>query len=200
MNFVRRKQWSAVPSGLNLLFSICLLPEFLLTNAFSQGMQWQLFSTENSGLPDNNVLALAIDNASNLWMGTKYSGLVRFDGSTWTAFIPTAVAQHSSDSRLLFTIKPGSALPHCLERPVPDHSPLQLRHAPVPYLPETNTGPQANVFYDVAIAADDEKWIGTKFDGVFRTDGFIWTHYTQANSDLPDDHVWSLAIDQADVR
>lgn len=177
------------PSVLNLLLvGVFLFNGLLSEKAVSQAKDWRLFNTENSGLPDNNVLALATDSASNLWIGTKYHGLVRFDGSTWTIFRPMAADQRSDLKHQLLPIDLIQTKLHFLD------GPANLT------MPESNNGPQANAFYDVAIAADDEKWIGAKIGGVFRTDGVVWTNYTQTTSDLPDDHVWSLVIDQNDIK
>jgi ligand-binding sensor domain-containing protein len=40
----------------------------------------------NSKLPDNHVLAIAIDGQGNKWIGTKGGGLAKFDGVNWTVY------------------------------------------------------------------------------------------------------------------
>lgn len=42
--------------------------------------------TQNSGLPDNYVTAIACDSAGNIWCGcgVDYGSIVKFDGSQWT--------------------------------------------------------------------------------------------------------------------
>ena len=42
------------------------------------------YNHANSGLPHNDVYALALDG-SNLWIGT-WGGLAKFDGSNWTEY------------------------------------------------------------------------------------------------------------------
>lgn len=44
-----------------------------------------VFSTANSGLPDNAVNALAIAPDGAIWAGTDY-GVARFDGTAWTVY------------------------------------------------------------------------------------------------------------------
>ena len=44
-----------------------------------------LYNHANSGLPHNDVYALAIDGSDNLWIGT-WGGLAKFDGSNWTTY------------------------------------------------------------------------------------------------------------------
>lgn len=45
-----------------------------------------LFNKSNSGLPDNWVTAVAIDNSGNKWIGTYYGGLAKYDGSSWIVY------------------------------------------------------------------------------------------------------------------
>lgn len=43
------------------------------------------FNKDNSGLPDNSVMSIAIDGSGNKWIGTG-SGLIKYDGLTWTNY------------------------------------------------------------------------------------------------------------------
>jgi len=43
------------------------------------------FYNRASGLPDNDVLAIAIDGQGNKWIGT-WEGLAKFDGENWTVY------------------------------------------------------------------------------------------------------------------
>jgi ligand-binding sensor domain-containing protein len=44
------------------------------------GINWTVYNTSNSGLPDNYVRAIAIDGQGNKWIGTDGGGLAKFDG------------------------------------------------------------------------------------------------------------------------
>ncbi len=44
------------------------------------------YNRSNSGLPDNWVLAIAIDGQGNKWIGTWWGGLAKFDGVNWTVY------------------------------------------------------------------------------------------------------------------
>lgn len=50
---------------------------------------WHVVDTANSDLPDNWISALQKDHANNLWVGTGYEGLAKFDGSSWTVYNST---------------------------------------------------------------------------------------------------------------
>lgn len=49
--------------------------------------QWQVFDTENSGLPNNAISSLLNDNQSGLWIGTREGGLAHYDAQgQWQIF------------------------------------------------------------------------------------------------------------------
>ncbi len=48
------------------------------------GVNWQIFRTNNSGITENFVTALSISNDGKIWIGQFSSGITVFDGSKWT--------------------------------------------------------------------------------------------------------------------
>nr|MBC8489071.1 hypothetical protein [Bacteroidota bacterium] len=44
------------------------------------------YNKANSGLPDNWVYAIAIDESVTKWIGTGGGGLAEFDGTNWTVY------------------------------------------------------------------------------------------------------------------
>ncbi|MCK4353113.1 T9SS type A sorting domain-containing protein [candidate division WOR-3 bacterium] len=44
------------------------------------------YNRANSGLHYNYIKALAIDGNDNIWIGTKWGGLAKFDGTNWTVY------------------------------------------------------------------------------------------------------------------
>ena len=44
------------------------------------------YNRSNSGLPDNRVIALAVDSAGNKWIGTFGGGLAKFNGTDWEVY------------------------------------------------------------------------------------------------------------------
>lgn len=47
---------------------------------------WTVLNTGNSGLPDNWVRSLALDDQGRLWIGTNVAGAVLYDGLSWQVF------------------------------------------------------------------------------------------------------------------
>lgn len=54
--------------------------------AYFNGLVWTIYTASNSGLPENKIWSLTVDQNDNVWIGTENSGLVRFDGITWTTY------------------------------------------------------------------------------------------------------------------
>ena len=118
------------------------------------GTTWTVYDTTNSGLPDNNITSIAIDNNGNKWIGTYY-GLVKFDGATWTVYdrsnsgLPdnyvTSIAIDNNGNKWIGTYGHGLA---CFNEngftstEAPDvslrHTHQILENTPNPFNPETN--------------------------------------------------------------
>ena len=47
--------------------------------------RWQVFTSQNSGLPDDRVFAILQTHDGVIWFGTRY-GLASYDGSNWRSF------------------------------------------------------------------------------------------------------------------
>lgn len=168
----------------NLLTSIFLLLQILSpAKLLCQEDAWLVFTMDNSELPDNNVLSLALDSYNNKWIGTKFGGLAKFDGEKWEIFMP--------DSAILF--------PPSFEK-LPANFFTSEANAKQTFL--TNRaialGPQVNAFYELAIDANDTKWIGSKIGGLIKFDGADWQVFNIDNSGIPDNYAWSLVLDEVD--
>ncbi len=162
------------------LFLASVVLAFVLSTGHAQGAsppspEWLVFTRENSDLPDDNVLSLALDRNDVLWIGTKFEGLASFDGENWGHFRPPEI--------------PGLPNPGGLNGNTGSTSPR-----PVP----KSAGPQAQAFYDLTIDSKGVKWVGTKIAGIKRFDGKTWTWYHTTNSDIPNDYAWNVLIDPQD--
>ena len=50
------------------------------------GQHWSVYSTTNSGLPNDDIRSLVIDQSGNVWVGTYGGGLAKFDGRSWSVY------------------------------------------------------------------------------------------------------------------
>ncbi len=65
---------------------LTLLLLIIVRSGFAQGPVWITYDSSNSGLPENYVPSIAIDNFNNKWFGTVYSGVAKFDNTSWNVF------------------------------------------------------------------------------------------------------------------
>jgi|GEM_PF-6879870 len=84
--------------------------------AQAQTGTWITYNTDNSGLAYNNVSAIAIDSAGQLWFGYRdypspwasWCGVSKFDGAAWTTYATTKAAIEANYSDILTTIDENS--------------------------------------------------------------------------------------------
>ncbi|MEA1887635.1 MAG: T9SS type A sorting domain-containing protein [Bacteroidota bacterium] len=43
-----------------------------------------IYDTDNSDIPDNHTESLKLDDEDNIWIGMRYGGVAKFDGTDWT--------------------------------------------------------------------------------------------------------------------
>jgi len=72
------------------LITVFFILSIFALNISAQTPKWTTYTPQNTSLmlPDNNVDHLATDPNGTIWIGTYFSGLVKFDGTNWTNFNP----------------------------------------------------------------------------------------------------------------
>lgn len=174
------------------VFSCC----FAILQSYAQ--KFQVYNTENSGLPHDQVLSVAIDAQGNKWFGTFYGEVVKFDDVNWTVYnklnskIPgdyniITIAIDAQDNKWFGasyspTLKSGGGL-------------IKFDNASWTLYNVSNSGLPHNTVTDIAIDESGNKWISTFGGGVAKFESTGWTVYNRSNSDLPDNNVRSIAID-----
>jgi hypothetical protein len=172
-----------------LIYSLSLLTILILNFPLSQTQEWIVYNTSNSGLPSDDVRAIAIDGQGNKWIGTYGGGLAKFDGVNWTVYntsnsgLPDndvyAIAIDGEENKWIGTWGGGLAKFDGVNWTVYNTS---------------NSGLPSNFVYAIAIDGVGNKWIGTG-GGLAKFDGVNWTVYNTSNSGLPDNWVYAIAID-----
>jgi ligand-binding sensor domain-containing protein len=65
------------------------------------GAAWEIVPTGNSALPAYNTNAISQDTEGNMWFATE-SGIVRYDGNTWTHFNPLDLGANIPGAHSIF--------------------------------------------------------------------------------------------------
>lgn len=183
---------------------------------------WEVFTTENSSLPNNAVFRLAIDYTGRVWMAS--GGLTYYDHGTWKRFSGVTVMQLDIDSGNnawcasdLF----GGQLTKCDGSSVVSYN---SSNSDIPSdwvtgvtVDNNNTvwvacsftgvgefdGEDWTTHLDGSIGSGDQPmthdrnntiWLGTQ-TGLYRYADQEWTHFTTDNSDLPENQILSLVCD-----
>lgn len=155
-------------------------------------INWTVYNTSNSGLPNNTVTGIAIDNLGNKWIGT-WSGLAKFD-SKWTnhLFSKSIVAINiDSHGNKWIATQTGIA-----KFDDANWTSYNYSKAIIPYY--NGNGGITSIAFD----KKGHKWFGVGEDwdsgeagGVTEFDDVNWKIYDSSNSGLPYG-VHSTAIDQ----
>ncbi|MBC7186745.1 MAG: hypothetical protein H5U38_06890, partial [Calditrichaeota bacterium] len=169
---------------------------------YGQSGQWTVYTRENSGLPDNNVLSLLATPEGRLWVGTRFEGLAVLDGASWSYFKPPAPpgarATTSNDpqgpqAQAIYDIALDSTGVLWVGTKV--HGLLRFDGATWTRYDTVNSDLPDNYTWSVVIDAENRVWVGTRYGGVAVFDGGAWTILNTRNSPLPSDDVGCLGLD-----
>ncbi len=157
---------------------------------------WKIYSTLNSGLPYDNITAIAIDGDGNKWIGTYGGGLSKFDGTNWSVF-------NTSNSGL-----PDNSIT-CINIDANGNKWIGTYKGLVKFdgtnwsiYDTSNSGLSSVNVRSIAIEGNGIIWIGMEpygltlvGGGLAKFDGANWGVYNISNSGLPDENIKSIAID-----
>jgi ligand-binding sensor domain-containing protein len=135
---------------------------------------------------DGHALGIAIDPQGNKWFVT-HSGLSKFDGTNWTVYKDTSLANNTVCS--LVNDAQGNKWVGTWYGGVSKFDGTNWTTYDT-----TNSGIACNFVCAIAIDAEGNKWFGTWY-GLSKFDGSNWTTYTTANSGLASNYVTAIAID-----
>lgn len=148
---------------------------------------WESYSTNNSGIPTNNLSCISVDKENVVWLGTSNQGFIRFDGKSWKQFtqgnsalpsntVSTIVVDKNNDLKFVGTMRGFVTF---------DGINMTFYGFMSSGLPD---------FQVEAIAIDkaDNWYIGTHA-GVTKTNGYYWATYDTES--VPDKFITSLTVD-----
>jgi len=158
-------------------------------SAESDGENWTVYNTANSGLPHDPVQAVATDAQGNIWAATR-KGLAQFDGVNWTVYTTDNSGLPSDTVWAIVIDEQG-------DKWVGTSGGLaELDGTTWTVYDTTNSGLPVNGVWSLAIDEQGTKWIATlDHNGLAEFDGTDWTVYNTTNSGLPNDLLFSIAID-----
>ncbi len=153
---------------------------------------WIHFSSDNSGLPTNIVLDMAIDSSGLKWFGTA-RGAVAYGGRNWVTYDKNNSGL-LSDTVMSITIDKHGTKWFGTTFGVAKYDGIAWDT----FTTINSPLPNDSVF-DIVADADGAVWIGTD-NGVAMYNGTAWQVYTTANSPLPHPEVYCIAIDHDGIK
>lgn len=156
-----------------------------------------MYTPENSGLPDENVLSVLAAPDGRLWVGTRFKGLALLDGGSWQVFTPPAPQPKQSgqgpQAQAIYDLALDSSGVLWVGTKV--HGLLRFDGTGWTRYDTVNSDLPDNYAWSVVADEENRIWVGTRYGGVGVFDGMSWTVYNTRNSPLPSDDVGCLALD-----
>ena len=154
--------------------------------------QWEIFDSNNSPLYSDDIRALKADGDSTIWIGTVNGGLFSFDGSNWENFnvsnsglLDNLIRDVNIDQLSNIWISTTEGL-FMYDRTNWQHWNMQDNNL------------LTNNITSVQIGIHNEKYVGTINGGIIYFDSLNqYNEYTIINSDLPDNSVVAIEIDES---
>jgi len=159
------------------------------------GSAWATYTTAKSGLASNEIYAIAIDGAGQVWFGHR-RGVSKFDGAAWTNYPTIKAAIEANYSDILTTVNKNSLwtvqAPDKVWTAEDERVSVFDGSAWTTYNVD-NSG-LAYEINAIAVDGDGRVWFGTGGGGVSVFDGSAWIHYNSKNSGLASDGVNAIAV------
>jgi ligand-binding sensor domain-containing protein len=159
----------------------------------AQTYNWEVFSTDNSPLPNNTIRTLLKGIENDIWIGTDL-GLSHFDGTNWTTYNADNSPLSDNNVRTLCwdqdnrlwigTISGGIYVFDGL---------IWTQHT------MSNSGLPSNFIRTIASDQQGAMWIGT-VEGLVRFDGDNWMVWTIDNAGFQTNNISAIAVDDNDRK
>ncbi|MDY5968983.1 MAG: two-component regulator propeller domain-containing protein [Bacteroidales bacterium] len=155
---------------------------------------WTQYTTQNSEILGNTILATAADPSGSIWVGT-HLGLCRLKGRTWTNYA-------------MFNEKLKDQFVNCLTIDndndlwigTDDYGVILFDGYHWTEYTDKTRELKMKFIREISIDKNNVKWIGVTLGGLVRFDGREWFKYTQVDSKLPSDFILCVAIDRKNKK
>jgi ligand-binding sensor domain-containing protein len=176
-NFRRRK-----------LFYLLIFLILLIFQSGNAQEQWRVFTTQNSILPSNMVVRIAVGHNNVKWIGVA-GGMVRIDGNIWQVYDSTNTPLGSNN------IYPyGIDIFNNLWVSIGYMGIAKFDGVSWTIYDTTNSGIPTNATADIKIDEQNVKWIATN-RGLAKFNDTSWVIYDTLNSGIPSNGVVQITID-----
>lgn len=159
-------------------------------SAIGQNSSWSTYTTSNSDIGGNTILALTCDAKNNLWVGTNL-GLCKLSGRTWTDY---AMFNEKLDKQYVNCLTVDAS--NNLWIGTDDYGVIKFDGSRwTDYTADTK---RLNMKFvrDIAIASSGAPWIGVTLSGLVDGSQSKWTKFTAAESGLLSDFILCLKFDK----
>jgi ligand-binding sensor domain-containing protein len=161
----------------------------------AQTEDWLTLNSSNSGLSDNSVSCIAIDNKNVKWVGTYNGGLNKIDGELWTVYnrknsqFPDksvrAIAIDANNVKWIGTRDGGLVS-------ISDDKKMNIWDT-------LNSNIHSNWITSIAIDKNNIKWLATRYKGIVKFNNKDFTVIDSSNSKLPVNQILSIVIDKKGI-
>jgi len=152
------------------------------------GKEWKPYVYFNSGLPNVDIISLAIDKAGNKWIGAK-RGLIKYDGKNWDQLSPRQINEPLWVNQIYIDKN--------------DNKWFSTRSGLIKYddqnwtvFDTSNTGLPDNRILSFALDKAGNKWVGA-FSGLAHFNGSEWKVFTPLNTALKTRSVDDISVDNS---
>lgn len=151
---------------------------------------WTVYNTSNSGLPWNEVQAVAVAPDGSHWFGTLGGGVAHLDGNEWTVYKTSNSGLPENNVHAILIDPDGAAWFGTFDRGVAtfDGTGWTTIDGSNSILPR----PEVPA---IARDADGSHWFATDWGGVAHLTGTHMEVFDTINSGLPNDRVWAVVTD-----
>lgn len=170
------------------IFLFTLL-SLLLIGSKAQQYDWTVYTTSNSGLPNDATTRVKIDGNGNKWIITMSFGLVKYDGLNWIVYTSQNSGLPSMNLKDIEVAPNGD-----IWISTGDSGLVKFDGSNWVIYNTQNSGISYDYLEDIFIEPNGTVWIGSGPD-LDRFDGVNWTYYDMNNSGLNGFSVLTAALD-----
>lgn len=151
---------------------------------------WVNFKESNSGLPDDFINHVAIEDGGIKWIATKGSGLVKYDDNDWTLYNTSNSPLPTDDIKFIAIGADG------VKWLATSVGLIRFDNFNWTVYDVSNSQIPSDMLTTIAAEDNSDIWIGTFDAGIVKLSSGIWTVYNTVNSEIKSNVINTIAIDE----